>query len=337
MKRRIELDWVRAAAMLGVVMIHASAAFVSRDSRLSLLGITPALFLNQASRAAVPLFFLLSGLTLGLGRKPVKLPGFWLRRLWKIGLPYVLWSLFYFLLDRRFSLSAPGTLGELGRLLLLGGAASHLWFIPTLLQLYLLYPLLRRGMDRKPGLTLLAGFLLTLYATLTIQVPLPFPLRLRPHLWRLFPTWIFYFLLGMALTGERLEKLAELIRRHRPWFPAAGLAAALVYAWLSLRTGNLDSIKLSLFLYTPISLAALLALWGYLQRLPHGEKAVRFLADGSMTVYFSHVFFLRFLRRVPFLTANALGMLGLFLADLLLSLLLAALWSLCRRRFGRAG
>ena len=60
MKRRIELDWVRAAAMLGVVMIHASAAFVSRDSRLSLLGITPALFLNQASRAAVPLFFLLS-------------------------------------------------------------------------------------------------------------------------------------------------------------------------------------------------------------------------------------------------------------------------------------
>ena len=44
MKRRIELDWVRAAAMLGVVMIHASAAFVSRDSRLSLLGSPPPCF-----------------------------------------------------------------------------------------------------------------------------------------------------------------------------------------------------------------------------------------------------------------------------------------------------
>ena len=126
MKRRIELDWVRAVSMLGVVMIHASAPFIFRDSRFMLLGVTPALFCNQATRVAVPLFFLLSGLGLGLGGKPVKLPGFWLKRLWRVGVPYLLWSLFYFLLDRRFQLGLlleERNLRELGWLLLLGGAA----------------------------------------------------------------------------------------------------------------------------------------------------------------------------------------------------------------------
>ena len=38
MQRRTELDFLRAAAMLGVVMIHASSGFVLRDSRISLGG-----------------------------------------------------------------------------------------------------------------------------------------------------------------------------------------------------------------------------------------------------------------------------------------------------------
>ena len=329
MKRRIELDWVRAVSMLGVVMIHASAPFIFRDSRFMLLGVTPALFCNQATRVAVPLFFLLSGLGLGLGGKPVKLPGFWLKRLWRVGVPYLLWSLFYFLLDRRFQLGLlmeGRTLRELGWLLLLGGAASHLWFIPALLQLYILYPLLRRLMDRQPVVTLSAGLALTLFATLIIVVPLPLTGWWRPHLWRMFPIWIFYFLLGMALTGERLERLSSISRARAPLLIALGIAAALVYVWDAARSGNLDAIKIPLFLYTPIAFAALVAAWKYLERPAWAEKAVLFLAEGSMTVYFSHVFFLRYLRRIPLLTENALGMLGLFVADALLSLALAAFW-----------
>lgn len=339
MKRRIELDWVRAVSMLGVVMIHASAPFVFRESRLAILGVTPALFCNQAARAAVPLFFLLSGLVLGLGGKPVKLPGFWLKRLWKVGLPYLLWSLLYFLSYRDYRLRLllePASLRELGRLLLVGGAASHLWFIPVLLQLYLLYPLLRLCMDRKPRLTLWAGLVLSLLSTLVILVPLPVMGWWRPRLWRLFPTWIFYFLLGMALAGEnRLDKLSSISGDHALFAILLGIAAALVCVWDAARSGNLDAIKLSLLLCTPLALAALLALWKYLARLPWAENVVRFLAGGSMTVYFSHVFFLDELRRIPFLMENALGMLLTFLADVLLSLALAAVWSLGKRSLRR--
>ena len=93
---------------------------------------------NQAARFGVPVFFLLSGIGLGLSKRPLKLPGFWLHRLRKTAIPYVLWSLFYFLVNNRRQLPAMGllpALGTLGKMLLTGGAASHLWFLPVLLQL----------------------------------------------------------------------------------------------------------------------------------------------------------------------------------------------------------
>ena len=206
-----------------------------------------------------------------------------------------------------------------------------------LLQLYLLYPLLRRLMDRRPALTLGAGLLLTLSATLVILSPL----RLRgwwgPHLWRMFPTWLFYFLLGMALTRERLERLSDFCGKRALPILLLGLAAAWVYAWDALRSGNLDSIKPQLLLYTPLSLAFLLALWTFFRRIPRAEKTVGLLAETSLTVYFSHVLFLRLLRRVPLLTANFPGMLGLFLLTALLSLGLGLVFScgpgLIRRAF----
>ena len=289
----------------------------------------------------MPLFFLLSGLSLGLRDGPVELPGFWLRRLRKTGLPYVLWTLFYFLLDRGFRLgwiTDPAALGELGRDLFLGGAASHLWFIPALLQLYLLYPLLRYLMKRWPRTTLGAGLALTLFSTLIIYVPLPLTGWWRPHLWRMFPVWVFYFLLGMALTKPRLERLADFCGRFAPQLLVLGLAAACVYAWDAARSGNLDSIRPQLLLYTPVCLAFLLAVWTYLKQLPGMEKASDLLAETSMTVYFIHLFFLRLLRRVPLLTANAIGMLGLFAATLVLSLgaalVLSRLFRLIRRPGG---
>ena len=336
MTRRSELDWVRSAAMLSVLLIHVSSTFVSRPSQLSLLGVTPAFFCNQAARFAVPLFFMLSGLSLGLSRRPVKLPDFWLRRLRRVGLPYLLWTVFYFLLNRGFRLSLePGLLRALGRDLLLGSASSHLWFISTLLQLYLLYPLLRLLQARFPRLTLGFGLLLSLFCTLIIYVPLPLRGWWRPYLWLLFPTWLGFFLLGMALGEERLRRLTDFCFRRRTLLLLLGLAAALLYAWDARRSGNLDSIKPQLFVYAPLCFAALCAAWPALKRLPGAEKAAAFLAARSMGVYFCHVFLLTLLRRVSFLTANTAGMLLLFAATLLLSLALVFLWeklcSLLRR------
>ena len=136
-------------------------------------------------------------------------------------------------------------------------------------------------------------------------------------------TWLFYFLLGMALSGEKLEKLKVFCEKHALLLPPLGLAGAFLYSLDSVRSGNPDSVKLQLFLYTPLVLMSLLAAWKFLGR-PSAEKAVSFAAEHSLTVYFVHVFLLKLLRRVSLFQRNALGMLGLFAAEALLSFALAA-------------
>ena len=205
MERRADVDWVRTVSVLGVVLLHASSGFVFRPSRFAVLGLTLALLCNQAARFSVPVFFLLSGLGLGLSKREAGLPGFWLRRFRRSVIPYVLWSAFYFLQSSHFRFStlvSHGSLPVFGRLLLTGGAASHLWFLPVLLQLYLLYPALKWCMRAHPLPTLVLSFLISLYCTLVICVPLPFPPWWRSRMWRLFPVWLFYFTLGWRSPGN---------------------------------------------------------------------------------------------------------------------------------------
>ena len=323
MSRHEDLDWVRTVSAVSVVLLHASSSFVNRYSSLRVLGVSPALLCNQITRFAVPVFFMLSGLGLGLSKRPMKLPDFWLRRLRKLAVPYVIWSLFYFLLDHRGDFALLPQLGipVFGNLLLRGGAASHLWFLPVLLELYLLYPGLKWLMRRAPGWTLTASFLLTLFCTLAIYVPLPLPPWLRPRLWRLFPTWIFYFVLGMAITEQQLEKLRVLLRKHAPVLCLSAGALALVYTWDSLRCGNLESVKPQLLLYSPLCFLALLAVWRWCGRSGVLKSFSAFAARHSMTVYFVHIFFIRLLRRWEFLNRNFFTMLLSFAAALAMSLL----------------
>ena len=334
MDQQEDLDWVRTVSAVGIVLLHTASVFVSPDSRLTVLGVSPALLFNQITRFAVPVFFMLSGLGLGLSKRPLKLPGFWLHRLRKTAIPYVLWSLFYFLVNNRRQLPAMGLLPALrtfGKLLLTGGAASHLWFLPVLLQLYFLYPGLRWLMKRFPRWTLLLSFLVTLLSTLTICVPLPFHGWVAARLWRLFPTWLFYFVLGMAVTGDKLEKLRGFAGKHA--LPLCILTAvlALVYAWDARRSGNLDSIKLQLFLYAPLCFLALLASWKWCGQSRALTRFSAYAARHSMTVYFAHIYFLTVLRRFPLMNRNILTMLLTFAAVLALSLILGLLPELYAR------
>ncbi len=322
------LDWVRTVSAFGVILLHCSSLFVARPSRWAVLGVTPALLCNQAVRFSVPVFFLLSGLSLGLGGKPPKLPQFWLRRLWRVGVPYVLWSGFYFLLDRRLDLRVfmdADALRVFGRFLLTGGAASHLWFIPVLLQLYLLYPGLMWLRQRAPALMLSASFLISLTCTLLLLLPSPLTPWWRARLWRWFPTWLFYFVLGMALTRSRLESIAAFAGKHPVPLLLAAAAASLLYSWDAGRSGNLDSIKPQLFLYGPLCFLAAFASWDRLSRLPALARFSSFAARHSMAIFFSHICFLRLLRQQSFFNRNALTMLLTFAAVSALALLIAAL------------
>ncbi len=117
MKKVEELDAARVWSMLAVIAIHVTAPYIGADSDFLLGGMNLAYIINQAARFAVPLFVLLSGASLGLG-KAQPAGQFYRRRVVKLGIPYVCWTMVYTLWAHQ-SL-APGALV---RRFLLGQAA----------------------------------------------------------------------------------------------------------------------------------------------------------------------------------------------------------------------
>jgi surface polysaccharide O-acyltransferase-like enzyme len=116
----------------------------------------PEVFLNTLARFAVPLFIALAGFYLSLNPRNLRPLRFYRRTLPGLLAPYALYTLVYVLVGSRGSLAA---LGSLPGHLVHGSASLHLWFIPVIVELYLLHPFLRRwyaGLAR-PGAALAAA------------------------------------------------------------------------------------------------------------------------------------------------------------------------------------
>ena len=146
-ERLFELDFVRAAAALAVVLIHSAESATGHSGFLR-LG-------NEVLRLAVPAFFFLSGAVVwarpGGGRSR--------RRYAAILVPYVAWSALYAVLrvQRWGGGELPrdfGAFAVLGREILTGRVWYHLYFVPVLVALYLLAPLARVLAARRAWLPL---------------------------------------------------------------------------------------------------------------------------------------------------------------------------------------
>lgn len=341
MKRVRELDLARVTAMIFVIVIHVTSTYIHYDSGLTVLGMNLAFLLNQLARFAVPLFVMLSGVSLGLGGAYPGAKRFLRRRLVKIGLPYLFWSTVYLLYNCRLHLETLRP-GDCLRTLLLGQAAPHLYFIVVMLQLYALYPLLRRWVGRAPCRSLLASFLITytvqkLFYFLEWDVDL-IPGVIRPYLWILFPTWLFYFTLGLLLTEARLADVRALASRNAAAILLATLVFAGLYAVESGITGSLDSMKVPLDLYVPLMFLSAFAAWHFIGRFRAVSALTGFLAKHSMTIYFEHVLVLYLLRRAAWFARGMSGMLVLLLAVTAAACLLAVpLDALQARLAGRWG
>lgn len=202
-----EVIFLRAVACLCVILIHVTADPIyaaDHGSRELLYYVTA----NQFARFSVPVFIFITGLTLGYryrGSRDFRYATFLQKRLWVIGLPYLLWSLAYTIYLDDFegrSLALPDLLSQLGKEVLLGTAAYHLYFVVLICQFYLLFPIFQWLFTRwQPRAVALAGLAvqggLTIYAQYWAR-PLGVPVvdDLIYYLDRIFLLWVGYYTLG---------------------------------------------------------------------------------------------------------------------------------------------
>lgn len=143
-------DFLRCLAAVAVVTLHCAGATLATDApgttRFLLLDL-----LDGGTRWAVPMFVMLSGMFLLDPDKPMPRKK-WLGHVARVAILLLFWGFFFALWDNyRAHLGLEWFLEGLISFVA-GRLHYHLWFLPMLLGLYLLTPLLRafvRGASRR--------------------------------------------------------------------------------------------------------------------------------------------------------------------------------------------
>ena len=198
-----ELDILRGVGILGVAMIHIAqrGIFFSHPN----LGMN--LVLDGLSRFAVPFFIFVSGTSFSYNyhNKEKYFLDFIYKRLRYIGIPYLVWSAFGFLMHR---------IREPKRIaidLLTGNAMWHLYFVVLIFSFYTLSPAIMylcKHSWRKMLTSSLIGniALLAFYIYFPLLFGGPNISFLRPFINPAF--WLSYFVAGV-IVGMNMESFRE--------------------------------------------------------------------------------------------------------------------------------
>ena len=251
--------------------------------------------LQQVTLFSVPAFLFISGFFVAYASRgdPPRLGWNVVRtRISNLLWPYLLWSGLIFIGDalEGKTYSAIYYLGSL----LLGRAVGAFFFIPLLIQCYLLSPFLVRWANKRasrllvPALLLQIGVFAIVYrhemGASAIQIPVN---------WAWFPPfWVFYFCLGIYIGFQR-DRLTPLLARLRwPLAIGAALWAALSILeaeWLFKATENFDwphaSFKFTTMFYAVSFLLCFLAfdIRGFLR-----SRLLQKLGTMSYGIYLIH-------------------------------------------------
>ncbi len=134
------VDWTRALATLGVVLIHTASPLLYAYNKIPESYWWTSNIYDSAARMCVPLFFMISGFL--LLQKDYSLKTFFSKRINKVFIPLLAWSVFFVLWNVYFERSATLSPDSLFSLLY-KPAYYHLWFLYALIGVYLSVPLLR--------------------------------------------------------------------------------------------------------------------------------------------------------------------------------------------------
>ena len=272
---------------------------------------------------AIPSFLFVSGFFLAFATPRNRATIGWeviFTRVKNLLIPYLIWSCL--LIGLEVFLGRSLTLGEFIRILLTGQATDAYYFIPVLIQLYLLAPFLIPFARKRWKLALLlAGlfqlFILILRYTAILGLDL---LALEPFLiltrsW-LFTGFLFWFVFGIVFGFHSAEIKVAFVRLR--WVALAGLALVFVMgmieweallhasgqAWIAPEETLIDQVYAGLFL---------IAFLGFEKFSLPANKGISQIGTKSFGVYLAHSLALTYTAKLIYhFTPQLLGVQWIF-------------------------
>jgi peptidoglycan/LPS O-acetylase OafA/YrhL len=295
-----EVDVVRILTFLCVIGVHTTSHTVA-PSDLPLYLLLGLLHFTRNVFFALTAFVLVYSYL----HKPVPMRQFWPRRFLLVGVPYVAWSLIYFVAS---NLHTPGhrnfgelTLAFLGHLFT-GTAWYHLYFLLVTMQVYLLVPvilwLIAKTRGHHAALLVVTGIIQLLIVGLYFYFPSTVAF-LHGYTKEYFFSYIFFIIAG-AVGADHSSAFLAWVRTHRPLIGWLTLAAGIVTLGVFLVAIALGAsysaagtpLQPIVMVWGGAVALAFLAVgtWWADRRKPEGlgTKFVRLASDRSFGIFLSH-------------------------------------------------
>lgn len=208
MKHIIFFDYLRAIAIIAVILIHSAAilVFLYPEAEIHLWSV--ANVYDSISRWCVPVFFMISGAL--LLNKTETLSEFFKKRFNKVLIPFLFWSLVYSVIIQIIVNRSTFSVWHLLKEFMSDGTFYHLWYVYYLIGLYLLTPLFRVFVKNASKQVIeyvlilwfvcssVFGFIQNFFE-ITVDIGLP------------LISYVGYFLLGYYLNNFEVKKNAKAI------------------------------------------------------------------------------------------------------------------------------
>jgi surface polysaccharide O-acyltransferase-like enzyme len=223
------VDSIRFIAIFLVIVLHSTGfpyRFLNPEiTPMDVVNWTTTSVYAAIGMLGVPLFVMLSGaLLLNPDKAEEPLRVFYRKRFNRIALPFIFWTIIYFIWSFTF-LGKPITLFNVGQGLLTG-SYYHLWYIYLLIGLYAVTPIFRvlvKHLERKRFTLLLILWFIGTVATPLIHTFTAF--EFNPVLFVFFD-WIGYYLLGIYLVKAHLRRSTSIV------IAALGFLGAVFGDWI---------------------------------------------------------------------------------------------------------
>ncbi|WP_317972130.1 acyltransferase [Paenibacillus sp. CCS19] len=321
-----ELDTLRGAAFLAVVLQHAIAHYFPLPATGLDDGVLMGLLLIL-SKFAVPVFVFMTGMSLFYSYDgEVRYLTFLRKRLKDIALPYLPWAVLYAIEFQHVQLLDWAGWQKLGLMLFTGKASYHLWYVVMVFQLYLIFPPLQRLAKRvRPRtftatmgiLALLLGLYLILMeqggaiyrAAVSWDVPV-LSAFFAKYLDRNALMYFFYFAMGAVAAFYVEQWRAWLLRlRYGILTGFAGMSIWLLYVVVDhfeltpqvvIRYNDLGLLNPRMAIFLTLSvLAVYVAAVQWEQGAPGWLRSIiAWLGAYSYVAYLAHAYVLKYMERV---------------------------------------
>ena len=294
-QKLIWLDNVRVLATIAVIILHVSAPILYGYGKISKESWFIANFYDGMVRFCVPVFFMLSGAL--LLSKDYELSYFLKKRFWRIIPPLIFWSLIYTFYDFFLVGEKDVTILEFINIIIRNvfkGSSYHLWFVYTLLGLYLFIPILRKWIKDSKNKDILYFLIIWL---VTIIYSIPYFKRYLPEIpLSNFAGYIGYLVLGYYLINLTIKnKYIPII------FIIIGLSIT-IYGTYYLTYKNNEFSEYFYGYLTPnvilTSIGIFLLLKVFIIKSQRIKNVISFFSNQSFGIYLVHVLILRLLNIV---------------------------------------